>query len=175
MKNKLWILAGLAILVGLQFSIRTPFAEDIWEKSITAGSTLKYALGWQPDNKELKSDDWESKGIKQYTLTHEQEVWIGALQWGESNGIKTALNPKDRNGKRSVGCYQFQDDTFRLYVEKYQLLDIKNLDESDWLNWIWDCDLQTEIVKRMLGDNDVNWRNEFPDVIRNKIGLPPKK
>lgn len=117
---------------------------------------------------------WKEKGEYKYTPTYQQEVWRSALQWHESHGDKNALNPKDKNGLPSKGCFQFQDKTFRHYIEKYELLNLIDLDETDWLNWIWDCDLQTEIVNRMLSDKDVAWEQEFPDVVKNKIGLPPK-
>ena len=174
MKNKLCILAGLAILVGLQFIVRMPFAEDIWEKSMTAGSTLKYALGWQPDNKELKSDDWESKGIKQYTLTHEQEVWTGALEWHESSGVKTAINPKDKDGTPSYYSFQWKPSTFKHYALRYKLLP-NNLEDADFFNWMSDYRLQKEIVTRMIGEREnINWKREFPHTVKYKIGFPPK-
>ena len=116
---------------------------------------------------------WSQIGKFRYIPNYRQVVWRSALEYYESRGNKDALNPSDRNGQRSVGCFQFQDPTFRKYVEKYELLDLENLDAADWENWIWDCDLQIEIVNRMLNDSDVNFKNEFPDVVRNKIGLPP--
>lgn len=38
-------------------------------------------------------------------LTHQQEVWIYALEFCESRGNTEAINPKDLDGTPSYGAY----------------------------------------------------------------------
>lgn len=98
------------------------------------------------------------------TLTHQQQVWVSALEWCESNGIPTALNPKDRDGTPSYGAFQFKPSTFALYAKSYGMA--STTDYKDY-------DAQKSIVERMVGDPAVRWEQQFPDCVR-KLGRPPK-
>lgn len=58
--------------------------------------------------------------------------------------------------------------------KKYKLIpEEKTID--DFPELVKDYELQRNIVRHMIDDPDVRWYNEFPDVTKNKIGLPPKK
>lgn len=91
------------------------------------------------------------------------ENWILDLRQCESGGNDKALNPKDTNNLRSVGRFQFQDKTFSWLSKKY---DIKTTS-------IWNGDEQEQILRRMIVDPDINIKNQFPDCIKNHIGMPP--
>jgi len=96
-------------------------------------------------------------------MSHQRDVWLAVLEWCESNGITTAINPKDLDGTASFGAFQFKPSTFRGYQEKYGIQ-----------GELMDYDAQLEILKRMLDDKDVKWEKEFPACIK-KIGKPPAK
>lgn len=97
-----------------------------------------------------------------YKPTQRQEVWLSALEWCESGGSPTAINPKDLDGTPSLGAFQFKPSTFDLYSKKYGIK-----------GELMDRDIQRLIVAQMLNDSSVKWRNQFPDCVRNKIGYPP--
>ncbi len=94
---------------------------------------------------------------------HQREVWLSVLEWCESQGIPSAVNPKDRDGTPSFGAFQFKPGTFKMYSEKYGLT-----------GQLMDYGSQRAILGRMLDDKDVKWQNEFPGCTA-KIGLPPVK
>lgn len=105
-------------------------------------------------------------------LTHEQEVWLHALEWCESRGIQTAINPKDLDGTPSYYSFQFKPSTFKMYGVKYGVFSRLITDEKI-TEKLSDYKLQKKIVSLMIGDEKVNWRREFPDCVR-KLGFPPK-
>ena len=116
---------------------------------------------------------WRSVGVMQYEPTHQQIIWKNALEWFESRGVKTAVNPKDKDGTASWCSHQFKPDTVKFYgAQKYKMIP-DDLEKSDYTNYACDYAFISEVVNRMLGDKDVKWRHEFPDVVNNKIGLPP--
>lgn len=55
---------------------------------------------------------------EQKDLKHRQEVWISALEWHESRGRNSALNPKDRDGTPSYSNFQWKPSTFIGYAKK---------------------------------------------------------
>ena len=88
----------------------------------------------------------------------------------ESGGDALALNPADVNGKPSKGLFQFQDLSWKKYVVRYGLWPWRLWEPEDWENAVWSDYHQTEIVKRMFVDRQVNLKNEFPFCSR-KLGL----
>lgn len=146
------ILGGAILLAALL--IETPKAQDIREQPALAVA------------------EWRDIGEYKYDPTHEQEVWIYVLEWCESRGKKTVVNAKDRDGTPSYYSFQFKPKTFRHYATKYELLR-PNLEDADYMNHLSDYDLMREIVRRMVGDKDVMWEQEFPDCVC-KFGRPPK-
>ena len=111
-------------------------------------------------------------GLHLYTPTHQQEIWVSVLEWCESKGNNTAINPLDRDGTPSYYAFQFKPSTFKGYGIKYGLLR-EDLEPEDYLNFLSVYAYQREIVNRMLNDPDVNWHQEFPQCVLIH-GLPPK-
>ena len=105
-------------------------------------------------------------------LTHEQEVWLYALEWCESRGVKTAINPQDNDGTPSYYSFQFKPDTFTNYGIKYGLIESTTSPETlrERLKSYKD---QRDIVTHMIHDKSVNWHQQFPDCVRRN-GLPPR-
>ena len=102
-------------------------------------------------------------------LSHEQEVWLGALEWCESSGRVTAVNPKDRDNTPSYGSFQFKPETFKMFSKIYEI-DAKGLLEKEAL---MNHELQKEIVKNMILDKSTKWHQQFPDCVK-RLGTPPK-
>ena len=103
---------------------------------------------------------------------HRLETWVSALEWCESAGIKEAINPRDRDGTPSYYSFQFKPSTFRQYAERYQFVEL-GLPDGQIKALMADYELGRRIVKAMVGDNKVNFNNEFPACIK-KIGMPPR-
>lgn len=113
----------------------------------------------------------ECIGAHCYTPTHRQEIWIAVLEWCESGGKAAAINPKDRDNTPSYYWFQFKPETFEKYLLKYELaLPTSTIRVMELMK---DYELTREIVRRMIGDKDVNWAQEFPDCVP-KIGKPPR-
>ena len=101
--------------------------------------------------------------VKEYYIpTSQQEIWLSALEWCESNGKHTAINPKDLDGTPSYGAYQFKPSTFDLFSKKYNVQ-----------GELMDRDTQRLIVSQMINDNTVRWEQQFPACTK-KLGRPPK-
>jgi hypothetical protein len=96
-------------------------------------------------------------------LTHEQQVWLDALEWQESQGKAGAINPKDSDGTPSYGCFQFKPGTFNYYSQKYGIATTS----------IMSCAEQTAIVTAMIQHrNEIDWHSQFPASVAH-LGLPP--
>lgn len=106
------------------------------------------------------------------SLTHQQQVWVNALEWCESRGKKEAINPNDVDNTPSYYSFQFKPSTFKQYGEKYGVIE-KNLEEEELKNLLKDHFLQREIVSHMLGDKTINFRNQFPACVKS-LGLPTR-
>lgn len=106
------------------------------------------------------------------TLSHRQEVWLNVLEWCESRGDPTALNPEDRDGTASYGSFQFKPSTLHYYATLYKV--ITDVEKDEIMNLIYDYDIQRKTVTQMiLHRDDINWHQQFPDCVK-KNGLPPK-
>jgi len=109
-------------------------------------------------------------------LEHRIETWIASLEWCESRGFNNAVNPMDRDGTPSYGAFQFKPSTFEGYAVKYEMQGPSIHPDkyvplmSDVMNY----ETQRKILRRMIDDPDVNFYNEFPDCVKNKVGPPPK-
>jgi hypothetical protein len=113
----------------------------------------------------------EEKQVSVYdSLNHQQQVWINALEWCESKGIQTAINPNDLDNTPSYYSFQFKPSTFKYYGEKYKIIP-EGLSDSEISEKIKDHFLQREIVSKMLNDKSVNLRRQFPACVRS-LGLP---
>ena len=95
-----------------------------------------------------------------------QEIWLEFLIYKladcESKGNPLALNKVDKNGLSSKGFWQFQDKTWRYYIQKYNLWNWQEWDEADYENAIWDANYQKVVVDKMFVDKDINLQKEFP-------------
>lgn len=107
-------------------------------------------------------------------LAHRRMVWVFALEWCESRGIKEAINPADTDGTPSYYSYQFKPDTFRKYAERYSIIATTTPD-AEVKSLMTDYDTATQIINRMIDDPKVNFKQEFPDCVKNKVGMPPFK
>lgn len=106
------------------------------------------------------------------SLTHQQKVWISALEWCESNGIYEAINPNDLDNTPSYYSFQFKPSTFKQYGEKYGVIE-KGLSNDEVFQKMKSHELQREIVSYMLNDQSVKLHNQFPACVR-KLGLPKR-
>lgn len=98
-------------------------------------------------------------------ITHAQDTWMRALEWCESRGIPGAVNPKDRDGTPSYSSWQFKPSTLDYYAERYGVATTS----------VMDREVQKAVLEQMLLHYDeINWRQQFPDCINRKIGMPPK-
>ncbi len=126
-------------------------------------SVLYIAILIQKDI-EIKSLKGEiSKTSVSWLSDHQREVWTYVLEWCESSGITTSVNPRDNDNTPSFGAFQFKPDTFTEYAKKYGI-------EGD----LMDYEAQRAILKNMLSDDTIKWDKKFPACIR-KIGFPPVK
>jgi len=87
---------------------------------------------------------------------------IDQLEKCESGSNNMAINLVDRNGKSSYGSFQFQLSSWIFYLNKYKLYDTTGWEEVDYLNNIFDREMQKNIVIKMFEDPQVNLWNEFP-------------
>lgn len=107
-------------------------------------------------------------------LKHRQETWISALEWCESRAKNDALNPKDRDGTPSYSNFQWKPTTLLSYGKQYGLISASST-LADVSTLLKDYDLQRNVVRQMIADPAVNWYQQFPDCVKTKVGLPPKK
>jgi hypothetical protein len=106
-------------------------------------------------------------------FTHQQEVWMNALEWCESNAINTSVNWYDRDGTASYYAFQFKPGTLREYGEKYGVIQ-KGKTAAEIMVLLKDYTIQRAIVEYMVEDPHTDWRHQFPDCSR-KLGTPPRK
>jgi hypothetical protein len=112
-----------------------------------------------------------SRQIWSADLTHEQTVWLHALEWCESSGIPSKINRKDLDGTASYFSFQFKPSTFKAFGIKYGLFG-RGITDAEVKNRLDDYNLQKKMVSLMINDRQVNWRREFPDCAR-RLGPPP--
>jgi hypothetical protein len=107
-------------------------------------------------------------------LLHRQETWISALEWCESRGKNTALNPEDLDGTPSYSNFQWKPSTLLGYEKQYGLI-ATSTKLVDVPNLLKDYELQRDIVRHMIKDKNVVWSKQFPDCTKRFVGLPPTK
>lgn len=105
----------------------------------------------------------DEKSDPAWLFEHQRETWLSVLEWCESQGIPSAINPKDNDGTPSFGAFQFKPGTFAGYGKKYGI-------EGNLMDYA----TQRAILARMLDDKSVDWRHEFP-ACTAKYGTPPVK
>lgn len=111
---------------------------------------------------------------KRYVPTHAQNVWLHALEWCESRGKISAINPSDADGTPSYSSFQWKPSTFKYYAVKYNLLKGEDVDtDEEVMENMFNRDIQISIITEMIGDKSIKWNIQFPDCTKNKIGIPP--
>lgn len=112
--------------------------------------------------------------LEQLDLEHRQETWISALEWCESRGRNDALNKVDRDGTPSYSNFQWKPGTLLYYGKMYKYIatttSITSIPEL-----LKDYELQRNVVRSMVKDPGINWYQQFPDCVKLKVGLPPRK
>ena len=101
--------------------------------------------------------------------------WIDKLEKKECRNCPVGFSKIDNNGLRSYGCLQFQLPTFKQYYTKYYPEVVKNMEEEDWLNQIYDCDIQKELTYKMLKDKWGNWTHWKYSILVRGLSKPPTK
>ena len=97
-------------------------------------------------------------------LSHQQEVWMYSLEWCESNGINSAINPNDLDNTPSYGAFQFKPSTLDFFAKKYGVA----------TTTVMDYEVQRKVVEQMvLHRDEIKWQNQFPWCVK-KLGRPPK-
>ena len=104
-----------------------------------------------PQEDYIQARVYSDEFIKQRKEAALLERRLALLRTCESGDNSLALNPSDTNFKRSVGLYQFQDATWAVVIEKY------NLQGTD----IWSREDQHEAVKAMWYGKE-NFYRHFP-------------
>jgi len=99
------------------------------------------------------------------------EQWIDKLATYEQCPAEGII---DFNHQKSYSCLCFQMPTFKQYFSKYYPEAAKQMEQSDWLNQISDCQLQKELAYRMIQDNYANWKHWAYSITVRKLEKPPK-
>lgn len=122
-----------------------------------------------------KKDEQKEEEIKKEALLARTplEEWIDKLEKFECEGCISPYRRIDSNGLYSYGCFQFQEETFREQVRKYNLAPYA--DYGEIMNFIYDCDFQKRLTKIMLEDNYQNYLHWKTSVLIRGLGLPPKE
>lgn len=89
------------------------------------------------------------------------DVWIEQLRQYESGGEDDTVIV-DSNNELSMGCLQYQLDTFVGYVERYDLL--PNAEDEEIQNMIMDCSFQKRLAKLMILEDIKNARHWYTSV-----------
>lgn len=117
----------------------------------------------------VKAPTLSEQASKEAILDSRLDEWLDKLAMAESNNTSD-IRILDVNGKYSYGCLMFQMDTFKRF---YALISSQDEPESiDYQKDIYDCSIQKNIAKAMLGANNEAWMNWYNSV--KKIGLPPR-
>lgn len=107
-------------------------------------------------------------------LKHRKETWISALEWCESRGRNDALNKVDRDGTPSYSNFQWKPTTLLYYGKMYGLVATSSM-VANVPELLKNYELQRNVVRAMVDDPKVNWYQQFPDCVKLKVGLPPKR
>lgn len=133
-------------------------AENI---KISSTSTPEVYIKMLPLVEEFNRPPFKTIYIKKYQPPH-REAWLQKLILCESTGNPNAINKIDLDGTSSYGLLQFKPSTFKYFAKKYNV-------PGEMMN----PESQKEVVRHMMDDKSVVWKNQFPDCVR-KLGTPPK-
>lgn len=123
------------------------------------------SIGWAERISEdvaIEKAERTESDLKEIALWTAQEEWLAKLELCESSGNPKAINEEDLDGTPSYGLLQFKPSTFDHFSNQYGI-------EGE----LMDPEAQRAIVRRMMGDQDIRWENQFPGCVR-KLGRPPQ-
>lgn len=118
----------------------------------------------------------EAEPVKVEIITHRQKVWLGALEWCESQGHGDAINKVDKDGTPSYYWLQFKPGTFRGYGEKYLLIE-KGKSDEEIMELMKNYELTIDIMEHMIADPEITakqWRYSLFPGCTAKLGTPPR-
>ena len=123
----------------------------------------------------LKTSLWGSFGVKEGVVETSPafEEWRYNMRMCESSDNPNAINENDLDGTPSYGLWQMKPNTFKGWVQKYDLFNWREWEKGDYQNNIMSREHQEEIMDHVIVDPGINWKNEFPNCF-NKYGKPPK-
>ena len=97
------------------------------------------------------------------------DEWIDELAVYECNGCPANFRILDRNLRYSYGFWQFQEETFSQYTQRYGIA--KSREEA--LAMIYDETVQRKLVRLMIEENPNNWKH-WATSVRRGLGEPPQ-
>lgn len=112
--------------------------------------------------------------LYQYQIASDDLLeWIDELEKYECRDCPLGYKRIDDNGKFSYGCLQFQMPTFKRYSTKYYPEAVKNIEEADWENRIYDCEIQKNLTYKMIEDDWYNWNHWKYSILVRGLNKPP--
>ena len=150
---------------------------NLWLKGLVALSVLSMVANLMLGLRLMKGIEEPQQTSPQKTEQKSEwqiktESWINELVQKESEG-RADIKILDSNGRYSYSCLQFQEQTFRFYVERYNLL--PGVEYAEVMNWIYDCEFQKLIALKMLEEDHNNYLHWRTSVLKRGLGLPPKR
>ena len=101
-------------------------------------------------------------------LPDEIDLYINKLADYECRNCPVDFRIVDVNGYYSYSCLQFQKRTFVHYAKRL----LPEIEEKEYDNLIYNCDIQKKLAKQMLLEDPENiwhWANS----VKRGLGLPP--
>ena len=106
-------------------------------------------------------------------LTHQQIVWTYSLEWCESRGVESAINPNDRDNTPSYYSFQWKPSTFLYFAKIYKVIPATTT-PTESSKIMRDYTKQRAVIEAMVLDSKhINWHQQFPDCVA-RLGYPPK-
>lgn len=140
--------------------------------SISIGLLSNFLLG---GSAEVQPTAQQSEKITQtIKIETPTEKWLNyvlpKLKKQESGNNRFAINWEDAKytGEPSIGCFQFQPQTFISYTKLYKLLPYA--EDKEIMNFINDCEYQEKLTRLILINEKngwLHWKTSF-----NKLKLP---
>lgn len=157
------LLVGIALLGGIH-----PASADFTSTTLNTANAVRPTYNTSTPEKAPADTIAKLSSLKVQAATP-LDIWLERLAETESQG-RDRIKILDVNDKYSYGCLQFQEGTFRKYGERYGLVSPNTRLEDV----IYNCNLQKEIAKKMIGENYAMWQSWYTSVIVRDVGLPPR-
>lgn len=138
--------------------------------SALTGLTAIVLMGWVAPM--IVSVTYEAPKKVLLKINHEQETYIAALEWCESRGVVTAVNPNDLDNTPSYYSWQWKPSTFKYFGVKYKILP-EQITDAEATKVMTDYAMQRRVIEQMVLHRDqIEWAKQFPGCTK-KIGFPP--